>query len=236
MTWYIVGLSLTYKEVQIKMLTLPKGQALLAEFLGTAILVMMALVLTQTTRVSYFVGTSVALTLGAVYMMFSRVSQAHVNPAITLAMWSVRRIATVPAVAYIAAQLVGGFVSWKLYEYFTAHHLTSLSSKWDWRVFVAEAVGTMILAMGFGAAVSKGLSQLEAAFTYGFSLFVGIMVAATASAAYLNPAVALGVRSFNWTYVLGPVIGGLVGLNIYSYMFGGAKLPMLKMNVKPAKK
>lgn len=218
------------------MLRLPKPAALVAEFLGTAILVMVALVLTQTTGVSYFIGTSVAITLGVVYMMFAKVSQAHVNPAITLGMWSVRKISTVPAVAYIAAQLLGGVASWKLYEYLTNHSLATRSGTWDLRVVVAEAVGTMVLAMGFGAAMAKGLSQLESALTYGFALFVGIMVVANASSAYLNPAVALGIRSFNATYIVGPAIGAIVGLNLYSYLFGGAKLPTLKFNVKPAKK
>ncbi len=200
----------------------------LAEFLGTAILVMVALVLSETTGVSYFIGTSVALALGVVYMMFSRVSGAHVNPAVTFGMWTARRIATIPAISYIIAQLVGGIASWQLYQYFVGHQLARRASSWDWKVFVAEGVGALVLTMGFAAAVSRGLTALESALTYGFSLFVGVMIAATASAGMLNPAVALGLRSFDWVYVLAPLAGGLVGINLYSYVFGGLKWPVAK--------
>src|SRR3569833_451509 len=182
---------------------LVKLPAVLAEYLGTAIVAMIFIILSQTTGVSYFIGTSVAITLAVAYMMFAKISQAHLNPAITFGMWTVRRINTVSGIVYIAAQLLGGLTSWKLYEYFTGHQIAMHTTSWDWHIVFAEAVGTLILAMGFGAAVSKGLTAMESALTYGFSFFVGIMVAATASAAYLNPAIALSLRSFDWGYILG---------------------------------
>jgi hypothetical protein len=49
----------------------------LAEFFGTGILVMVALILGQTTAVSYFIATSLAVTAAAVYLLFSVVSGAH---------------------------------------------------------------------------------------------------------------------------------------------------------------
>ncbi len=205
-----------------------------AEFLGTATLVMVALVLTQTTAVSYFIGTSVAITLGVIYLMFSKLSGAHFNPAITLGMWTVRQINAVAAVFYIAAQLLGGLVSWKLFEYFVNRHLSARSMSWDWRVVIAEATGTMVLAMGFYAA-RKHASALESALGYGFALFVGTIIASAGFAAgYLNPAVALGEDSFNWVYVIAPLIGGLVGINLYAYLFDGMKLPKMKI-VRPTK-
>ena len=51
----------------------------LAEFLGTAVLVMVALILGQTTAVSYFIATSLGVTALVVYMLFSMVSGAHTN-------------------------------------------------------------------------------------------------------------------------------------------------------------
>src|SRR3989344_3466264 len=96
---------------------------LVAEFLGTSVLVMVALVLSQTTAVSYFIGTSVALALGVVYMMFSGVSGGHFNPAITLCVWTSNKItqsSAVKAIAYIVAQVLGALGSWQLYQYFAA--------------------------------------------------------------------------------------------------------------------
>ncbi|HVX58167.1 MAG TPA: aquaporin [Candidatus Saccharimonadales bacterium] len=192
---------------------------LLGEFLGTATLVMVALALSEITSVSYFVATSVAAALGVVYMMFSGLSGAHVNPAITFGMWTARKIGTVRGVSYIIAQLLGGFASWQLYQYFTDHKLQSRTASWDWRVLLAEATGTLVLSMGFAAALTRGFTALEGALTYATSLFAGIMIAATAAAGFLNPAVALGLRSFDWVYILGPLVGALVGINLYGYLF-----------------
>lgn len=209
------------------------ARPVVAEFLGTAILVLVYLVLTQTTAVSYFIGTSVAIALGVIYMMFAGVSGAHFNPALTLANWTVRRIGTIAGILYIAAQFLGGFVAWKLFDYFSGRALAAHSTSWDWKVVLAEATGTLILAFGFTSAARKGLSALESALTYGFSLFVGIMVASIAFAGgFLNPAVALGVHSFNWTYLVAPLVGGLVGVNLYAYLFDGAKLPSLAAKKK----
>lgn len=200
---------------------------LMAEFLGTSVLVMMVLVLSQTTSVPYFIGTSAALALGVVYMMFSGVSGGHFNPAITIGVWASKKItqnSTVNAIAYIVAQVLGALASWQLYQYFVNQKLTAQPVKYSLPLLVAEAVGTFILALGFATAASRAFSALESALTYGFSLFVGIMVAATASAAFLNPAVALGQRgfNFNWVYIVGPLLGGIIGIGLYNYIFGAS--------------
>ena len=196
---------------------------LAAEFLGTGFLVLIALVLSETTAVSYFIATSVAVALGVAYMVFANVSGGHFNPAITIGMWTARKVGTVKGVSYVVAQLLGGLASWKLYEYFINHSLPAKAAHYDSRIFIAEAVGALILSLGFAAAVSRGLTALESALTYGASLFVGVLVAATAAAGYLNPAIALGLRSFDWTYALGPVVGAIVGINLYYLLFAPTK-------------
>lgn len=207
------------KEGSMQYLSRANAGPVVAEFLGTTTLVLVALALSEITSVSYFVATSVAATLGVVYMMFSHVSGAHLNPAITFGMWTARKIGTLRGLTYWAAQLLGGYCAWQLYQYFTNHTLQARSTNWDWRIFLAEMVGTVVLSLGFGAAVSRGFSALESAATYGVSLFAGIMIAATAAAGFLNPAVALGLNSFNWVYIIGPLVGGLLGINAYVYYF-----------------
>jgi len=196
---------------------------LAAEFLGTGFLVLIALVLSETTAVSYFIATSVAVALGVAYMVFANVSGGHFNPAITLGMWTARKISSVRGVSYIVAQLLGGLASWQLYQYFINHQLPVKTVSFNSRIFIAEAVGALILSLGFAAAVSRGLGALESALSYGAALFVGVLVASTAAAGYLNPAVALGLRSFDWTYVLGPVVGAVVGINTYYMLFAPTK-------------
>src|SRR3990167_3791259 len=93
------------------MFSRPQISAVAAEFLGTATLVMVALILSQTTAVSYFIGTSLAAALAVIYMIFGSVSGAHVNPAITFGMWTARQISTLKAILYVAAQLLGGLAA-----------------------------------------------------------------------------------------------------------------------------
>lgn len=210
------------------MLTRGRLAPLVAELLGTAMWVMVALVMSETTAVAYFIATSVAVALGLSYMFFNTVSGAHFNPAITFGLWTARRVGSVKAVTYIAAQLVGALGAWKLYEYFTNHSIAAKNGNFNGRVLLAEAVGTMILAMGFSAALYKTFDTLQAALTIGGALFVGILVAATASTGILNPAVALGLESFSPAYILGPLVGGLVGVNLYNYLFVPATLRTVK--------
>lgn len=193
---------------------------LLAEFLGTGILVMVALVLTQTTAVPYFIGTSVAVALVLVYVLFGSLSGGHFNPAITVGIWTARKISSLWAVAYIAVQLLAGAGAWQLFQYFTNQALPVKGTPFSTPLFLAEMVGVAILAAGLTAAFVKGLDTLTSALTYGASFFIGILVAATASAAYLNPATALALRNWSAVYVLGPIAGAIIGVNLYMYMFG----------------
>jgi glycerol uptake facilitator-like aquaporin len=190
-----------------------------AEFLGTGVLVIIALVLGQTTAVSYFVATSVAVTAAAVFALFNAVSGAHTNPAITFGMWTARKIGTLRGISYVAAQLLGGLASWQLFQYLTNHTLTAKTATFSTPVWLAEVVGTAVLAMAFTAALSRRVEALYGSLMVGAAYFVGIVIAATASSGFVNPAVALGSRAWSAAYVFGPLVGGLVGVNIYSYLF-----------------
>lgn len=206
----------------MKYLTRPQIASVLAEFIGTGILVMVAIILTQTTGVSYFVGTSVAAALGVIYVLFGGISGAYVNPAVTFGMWTARKIGTIRAAVYIAAELIAGLASLELYQYLTNHHIQSRHVSFSTPMWLAELVGTAVLAFTLASVASRKLDTLTSALTYAFSFFVGILIASTASAALLNPATALGLRNFNSIYVLGPLVGGLIGVNLYVYVFGSS--------------
>ena len=192
--------------------------ALTGEFLGTCILALVALVLSETTAVSYFIGTSVALALGVIYLMFRGVSGGHFNPAVTIGAWTAKAISTVRGIAYLIAQVAGGFAAYGLYSYMS-HSVTHKSVTYSFKIFLAEVIGTIILTLGFAAAKSKAVTPLSSAWTYATALFVGVIVASTASAGVLNPAVALGMRFWDWTYLVAPLIGGIIGINLYTYLF-----------------
>lgn len=194
----------------------------LAEFIGTGILVMVALILGQTTAVSYFIATSLAVTAAVVYLLFSMVSGAHANPAITFGMWTARRIGTLRGISYVAAQLLGGVVAWQLFQYLTNHTMQGKNVPFSTPAWLAEVVGTGVLALAFTAALNRGALVLNSAITVGAAYFAAILISATASAGYVNPAIAMGSRAWSGVYVLGPLVGGLVGVNLYTYFFGTA--------------
>jgi glycerol uptake facilitator-like aquaporin len=183
-----------------------------------------ALVLGQTTAVSYFIATSLAVTAALVYLLLSAVSGAHTNPGVTFGLWTARRISTLRAVTYIAAQLLGGLIAWQLFQYLTNHPVQAKNVPFSTPVWLAEVVGTGVLALAFTAALNRGVAILNSAVAVGAAYFVAILIAATASAGYVNPAIALGQRAWSGVYVLGPLVGGLIGVNLYTYFFSTAQV------------
>jgi glycerol uptake facilitator-like aquaporin len=129
---------------------------------------------------------------------------------------------------------------------------SELTTSFNWQSVTVQAVGTGIFAVGIAAAVYQAVSRTAAAAFVGVSLFVGMLVALTVSVSpltgqgsivsgFLNPAVSLGVRGWNiwgslgWgVSVLGPVIGAVVGLNVYKYLFADADLVVASAAASPA--
>jgi len=197
---------------------------LVAEFLGTGVLTLVILAVQRSTiGVPYFVAIAAGLAVAALSLIFGSVSGAHFNPAITIGLWSARKVRTLPAISYIIVQLLGGWAAYGIYGYFVNNKLQQIGGHYTARVLIAEAIGMLIFALVW-AAVS---AQRLAASVVGAGFTLGLIVAASASIGLLNPAVALGTRawtvwgSLGWgTYVLGPIIGAVIGFNLYQLFFG----------------
>jgi glycerol uptake facilitator-like aquaporin len=192
--------------------------ALLAEALGTFVLVLVVLNVSRY-GLPFFTAIAAGLSVAAFTSAFAHLSGANFNPAFTLGLFSIRRLSFVRTVAYLVAQAVAALGAWKLYEYFTERTLKNATTPFDWRIFTAEAVGALVFALGATVAVvHEKLEGWQAAATVGVSLFLGITVAGLASNGIVNPAVALGVRSFDLNYFLGPVVGFIVGALLVAYV------------------
>lgn len=183
----------------------------------------------------WYVSISVGVTLAALVLIIGRVSGAHVNPAITLGLWTLRKIDTFKAIAYVAAQLLGGLLALAFVEYVTDMDiLQSGFSSLDGRVFVAEMTGAAVFGFGVAAAIMQKLEGFRLAFTVGASLTLGILVAAIAAPGYLNPAVALANNTWDRTVVMAPLFGAVIGMNVYSFFL--APRESLKTSRTKAKK
>ncbi len=185
----------------------------LAEITGTFILTF-TIILSLAGAAPMATPVAAALAVGIGVYMFGSLSGAHFNPAITLGVLAVRKISVNDAVLYITSQLIGAGAATILARTIVEMPTLNVSSSPD--VMMMELIGTFILALGVGAAVHGKVSQGASGLTVGGSLLVGIIVAAAGSNGVLNPAVALGIGSFSYAYLLGPVVGGALGMVLYS--------------------
>lgn len=210
-----------------------KVAMLLAEFFGTFVLA--SVVLASVTKISipFFAAVAAGSALALMVLIIGKVSGAHINPAVTFGLWSIRKVPAPQAIVYIAAQVLGGISALALASYLLGEALSSIAGKnFDWRVFVAETVGTFVFSFGIAAAVNQKLEDGRLAVAIGLSLFVGILVASMGSNGILNPAVAVGLNSISVSYIAGPLVGALLGMNVHKFFFANEESSKKKSKKK----
>lgn len=196
-----------------------------AEFLGTALLTLAVLSISKSSLgIPYFIASAAGLAVAMATLVFGSISGAHLNPAMTLGMLSIRRIKVVPAIVYICAQVLGGIAAYALFKYFINQTLPTNPTEFHGRILVAEAVGTVIFALGWAAVIYQRYETTKAAAILGLSFMLGMLVSSIGGGGLINPAVAFGLDSWEWgTTVLGPILGAVIGFNLYSLLFAPAQ-------------
>jgi len=188
----------------------------LAEALGTGTLVM---VVGLSIAGTFPVPTPVlaALTLGLFVYSIGHISGTHINPAVTIGALSIGKITKNDAFFYIVAQIIGASIALA----FLAKSVTmpELSVGSEGYIGLAEFLGTFFFTFGIASVLyGKTPGQLSGV-VIGGSLLLGITISATLGAnGVLNPAVALGVGSLSTMYVLGPILGSILGMQAYKYL------------------
>jgi glycerol uptake facilitator-like aquaporin len=197
---------------------------LVAEALGTALLTLVILSVQRSTiGVPFFVAIAAGLAVVVLVVALGRVTGAHFNPAVTLALWTIRKVRTVRALALIGAQLLGAWGAFFLYRYMVNQTLQPVGGDYSSRILVAEAVGGIVLGFAWATASYHVMSVHAKAALVSAAYVLAIIIASAASIGLINPAVALGVRAWEWgTYVLGPVLGAIIGVNLYGLLFAPA--------------
>lgn len=204
-----------------------KLNKLIAEFVGT-----FALTFAVLASINGFLN-GVATPVVAGFALFlavlaiGAVSGAHINPAVTTAMYSIKQISLKEAAGYIAVQLLAGIAAISAMNGLLSGDnalLLEAKNTWESNTALAEAFGAAFFAFGIAAAINNKLKDISAAALVGGSLTLGIVFAVAAgSLGVLNPAVALGVGVFNWSYAIGPIVGAVVGANLYNYLIAEKK-------------
>jgi glycerol uptake facilitator protein len=190
-----------------------------------------------------FIGLAHGVALIAAAYSVGRISGAHINPAVTIAHWAARRIEKAKVAPYIIAQFAGastaGFVQltiWsgspQTYSVAKATFLGDTVVNPDFGIGVAlfvEIIGTAILAFTIFGATDHDAgtnSNPLAGLAIGLVLAGIIWMFGPISGASLNPARTWGptlasavfnLTIFNnyWIYVIGPLLGGLLGAFMY---------------------
>lgn len=158
------------------------------------------------------------LTLLLFVYTIGSISGSHINPAVTIGLWSIKKISTKDSVQYILAQLVGAIVAILVVTLLGVSQTIPVVAA-NMNVFSAEVLGTFILVFGISSVVYKKVNDAAAGIVIGGSLLLGISLAASASNGVLNPAVAIGIQSVNWVYLLAPFVGGVLGAQTGKYLF-----------------
>ena len=198
------------------------GRRLVAEFVGTALLVVfgagavVAALEVGKGQLDYaglgIIGFSFALVIAVVVYMFGSTSGAHINPAVTFSLAVVRRFPWVEVVPYFVAQLAGALVGAVLINAIFGSHASDLNVSGGTVVgagftkaqaAVAEGLGTfLLLATIMALAVDRRAPAGFAGLVIGLAVACEIMVIGPISGGSVNPA-----RTFG-PYLATEIFGG----------------------------
>jgi glycerol uptake facilitator protein len=213
--------------------------AYIAELVGTFLLVLfIALIVSVYARASIstpefaVIGLLHAFVLMMLIQTLGGVSGAHFNPAVTLGLAAVRKIAPAAAVGYIVMQVIGAIAGAALCKLILNDlgqtpnlgnpSVSQLLAGKTVLGGLCELIGTFVLVWSImGMAVNPRGARDWAGFVIGATLGFAVLAFAPLTGAGLNPARSLGPAivagefiggfgKFLLVYVLGPAIGGVL--------------------------
>lgn len=201
----------------------------IAEAIGTFMLVAVgpgAVMVSASTQA--FGHTGIALAFGLVITLVAatgHLSGAHINPAVTIAFWSVRRFPGRDVLPYVLAQCIGA---------------TAAAFALRWLLGPVGSLGATVPALSLGRAftVELGYSAIlafvimgvatdarapagVAPFAIGATVFAGALVTGPLTGGSFNPARSLGPAlagggwTAHWVYWGAPIVGMIVAMHLY---------------------
>ena len=166
-------------------------------------------------------GLAVALIVAA----SGHLGGAHINPAVTLGLWSVRRFPARHVVPYILAQCTGAIAASALLAWLlgpVGNFGATVPSVSVARAFVIEMGYTGLLGFVIMAVATDDRAPAAIApFVLGATVFVGALVTGPLTGGSFNPARTLGpavvgsIWTAHWLYWLAPIIGMIAGMQLY---------------------
>lgn len=206
----------------------------LAEFVGTFVFAFAAI--GAVASGSPLTPLAIGFVLMVMVYATGHISGAHLNPAVSVAVWLRGAIGAVDFVVYIVAQLVGAALAALLT--FVVWPAAAAPVKVEvGPAFLVEALWTFVLAyVVLNVATSKDHPNNSFyGLAIGSTVFVGAVAVGSVSGGGFNPAIALGLAitgNFDWgvywLYFIAPIIGGAIAAVVFRVLNTHDKLPAAK--------
>ncbi len=202
-----------------------------AEFIGTFALTFAgtAAIVTNA-KTGVLGGVGIALVFGFIVavMVYSigHISGAHINPAVTIALWLGRKFNKKDVAPYIIAQLLGACLASLLVLNILGNNLSigaTLPKDGNYiQSFFLEIVMTFFLMFVIlSCAIGKMEYKQFAGWAIGTTIAIDALFGGAISGASMNPARSFGPAlvsgnfSYHWIYWIAPITGAILALIIY---------------------
>lgn len=182
-------------------------------------------------------GVALAHGLALTAMIYAvwHISGAHLNPAVTVALWATGHIKTLTGIGYILAQLVGSVVAALFLkvvfvgvspQYYLGDTTLGMGISPGMGILVEALLTFFLVWTVFGTIVDKRTSSAGlGGLCVGMIMALGIMVGGHLTMGALNPARSFGpaLVSSHWAdhyvYWVGPIVGALIASFVYHFGF-----------------
>jgi aquaporin Z len=222
---------------------------LISEFVGTMLLVLFGCgtaVAVNTYVFSIYnislpftmliIATSFGLVLTAIVSLFGKISGAHVNPAVSIAMAIDKRISIIECVEYVIVQILGGIVGAEIlgiifgsYASLGANGYGTLSALGETTTLATAIIVEVLLTFTFvlvvlavSAKKDKGTNGIILGLTLTLVHVFGIPFTGTS----VNPARSIGPAIFTrgdslsqlWVFIVAPIVGAILAALFFKFV------------------
>lgn len=173
------------------------------------------------------VALAFAFVVTAVVFATGHLSGAHINPAVTLAFWSVRKFPVSEAVAYVIAQCGGAVLASLALRGMLGpggNMGATLPQIAPGPAFAMEWLLSFVLMLVIMAAATDGRAVGPAPLVVGLTVGFCALVGGPVTGASMNPARSFGpalvgdLWRAHWIYWLAPITGMLAGARAYEFL------------------
>lgn len=174
-----------------------------------------------------------ALILSLAISMTMGISGGHVNPAVTIGMLIIKRIAPVEAFVYIASQLVGALVAALMVRTFLPDNVGRLVAygtpvinnylTFGNAVAIEAIITFLLMSAVMGTMVATNAPKIGG-FGVGLTLIPSVMIAGVLTGAAANPARAFGPAVISGKFTaqavwwIGPILGAVLAALLWEHV------------------